>query len=466
MQFKHASKSEEIVLQKLESFLPIFLDLEPNIDKQKKRMNSDLIRLSSIYRSTIDKFLMAKYQFEFKIVYACRSSRKLSNSFIDISKDLKQICKSQLGNSSAEFYFLGAQEIYEAATAPTHSRKELRVPPGGQITNESSYIALVKLEDFLTFISDEGKIDETMFEFNVRDFEGDTKPVNAGIATTIKEPNKSSNFWWYNNGITVITTKISPQQTNLIVHDPMIVNGLQTANVIYANKSAIAGKSDDDRRILMKIICIDEDELRDGVIKATNSQTRISALALRATDEFQRQIENFLLTKGYFYERRKNFYKNRKEASAAIIDMQRLGQAVMTLNLHVPDQARARPGTYLNKEENYKKVFPKGTNLSRYSVAAGLERAVDAWIKKNRSNYDSLYRNNLRFHALLVLAFHLMGNVSKKTEEIKVKSVTDSQIKSAFEWTIKLYDSNGGDDDNLSKTSDFTKTLVKDWKKR
>jgi len=464
IQAKHAVEIEQVVLQKLQSSLPLFLNLEPDEAKLDAHFNTDLKAASKLYRGIIGKYLLADYTVDFRVYYACRSSNLPTSAFEDLADQLISTCNAQLGSATTTFNFLGATSLYKASVAPVHTRKELVVPPAGQVGNDGNYIALIRLEDFLKFILSEGALDENMFEFNVRDFEGDTKPVNKGIAETIKHPPQDSNFWWYNNGVTIIASKIVPGQKSLVIHDPMIVNGLQTANVVFANRSAISGKSDDDRRVLVKVIAIDDQELRDGVIKATNSQTSLNALALRATDDFQRKIEDYLSSHGYFYERRKNFYKNRQMPSSKIVDMGRLGQAVMALNLHLPDEARARPGTFLNKEGNYQKIFPPGQNLARFLVAAALERRVEAWLKNNRKNYDSIYRNNLRFHCLMVLSWNILGKNSKVTNGLDYSKATDAEIKKAFEWVMTEYIANGGVDDNLSKTREFVVKLSKSWK--
>lgn len=464
IQAKHSVDIEQVVLQRLQSSLPLFLSLEPDKEKLDTHFNTDLKVAAALYRNIIKKYLLADYTVEFKIAYACRSSNAPTSAFEDLADQLMATCDAQLGSATTTFAFLGASKLYRESVAPVHTRKELIVPPAGQVGNDGNYIALMRLEDFLNFITLDGVLDENMFEFNVRDFEGDTKPVNKGIAETIKHPPQDSNFWWYNNGVTIIASKIVPGQKSLVIHDPMIVNGLQTANVVYANRSAVSGKSNDDRRVLVKVIAIDEQELRDGVIKATNSQTSLSSLALRATDEFQKKIEDYLSSNGYYYERRKNFYKNRQKPSSKIIDMGRLGQAVMALNLHLPDEARARPGTFLNKDGNYVKIFPPGQNLARFLVAAALERRMEIWLRENRKNYDALYRNNLRFHCLMILSWNLLGKKTKVTQSIDISKATASKIKTAFEWVMKEYIDAGGIDDNLAKSREFAVRIGANWK--
>jgi hypothetical protein len=61
--------------------------------------------------------------------------------------------------------------------------------------------------------------------------------------------------------------------------------------------------------LLVRIIVTADPATRDQVIRATNRQTAVSDASLRATDDVQRQIENYFLTQGWYYDRRKNFYK-------------------------------------------------------------------------------------------------------------------------------------------------------------
>jgi hypothetical protein len=464
LQAKHSKDMEQVVLQKLESSLPLFLDLEPDQVKMDIHFNSDVQAKAQIYRNVVKKYAHLDHKVLYKIYYGSRSANPPTAAFNDLADSLVSICERQLGTATCEFTQLGATELYKANVSPQHVTRPITLQPASYIDNDNHFIALVRLRDFLSFITDEGgHLDQNMFEFNVRDYEGDTKPVNKGIALTITNPEPDSDFWWYNNGVTVVASKADVLQRSLVVHDPMIVNGLQTANVLFANRAAILENSEDDRRIVLRVISLEKQELRDGVIKATNSQTNLSALALRATDEYQRKIEAYLETQGYFYERRKNYHKNRGVQVSKIIDMARLGQSVMALNLNLPHEARARPGSFLNKLENYNKIFPNGLDMARFAKAASLERKLDDWLRSNRTGYDALYRNNLRYHTLMVLAWDLMGAKSKKTGAVDLNKATDENIKNTFEWVVQEYKTAGGVDDTLSKTKEFTTTLATNW---
>ena len=93
------------------------------------------------------------------------------------------------------------------------------------------------------------------------------------------------------------------------MEDPQIVNGLQTSTEIY-NYCKESDETNDERKILVRVMVPTEDESRDRIIKATNSQTVVLLSSLRATDKIHRDIEEYLRPRGLFYDRRKNYYRN------------------------------------------------------------------------------------------------------------------------------------------------------------
>ena len=55
------------------------------------------------------------------------------------------------------------------------------------------------------------------------------------------------------------------------------------------------------------------------VIKATNSQTKVTPQILRATEQIHFDIEQDFLHHGLFYDRQRNFYKHQGKPGAKII---------------------------------------------------------------------------------------------------------------------------------------------------
>lgn len=66
----------------------------------------------------------------------------------------------------------------------------------------------------------------------------------------------------------------APGGKELIIHHPEIVNGLQTSNEIYRFFRGNPALKD-ARSILVRVIVPEDEESRDKIIRATNSQTPI-----------------------------------------------------------------------------------------------------------------------------------------------------------------------------------------------
>jgi len=150
--------------------------------------------------------------------------------------------------------------------------------------------------------------------------------------------------------------------------DVQIVNGLQTSHTVHR---VLRGASENhpafERSVLVRILVTGDDPAtRDRVIRATNRQTSVPAASLRATDDIQRNIESFFLAHGWFYDRRKNFYRNNGKSPERIIGIPLLAQAVMAMGLSRPDNSRARPSSLLKRDEDYKKIFSSSVPLPVY----------------------------------------------------------------------------------------------------
>ena len=104
-------------------------------------------------------------------------------------------------------------------------------------TQERGYICLVNLDDYYKFIIDEQEeIIKYIFDANVRDYQKNTA-VNKEINESLKSDNPED-FWWLNNGITILSDSVKLSGKILTIQDPQIVNGCQTSFEIFNYKNA------------------------------------------------------------------------------------------------------------------------------------------------------------------------------------------------------------------------------------
>ena len=148
-----------------------------------------------------------------------------------------------------------------------------------------------------------------LFEENVREFLG-TQGINNGIIKTLRSSTDRENFFYYNNGITLICEKCetlrgteaskgskgSRNQYGFRLTNPQIVNGCQTINSI-AEVLAHCNESDmlqefEKAYVLVKIYVFDEDTknekegLDKNIVKYTNSQNSIDEKAFASKQNY------------------------------------------------------------------------------------------------------------------------------------------------------------------------------------
>ena len=83
---------------------------------------------------------------------------------------------------------------------------------------------------------------------------------------------------------------------------------------------------------------------------------------------FPKVFEDFLKSNGYYYDRKKNYYKNHGMPVSKIISISYMAQAMMAIMLLKPDSARARPSTLINSDVEYRKIF-------------SLDKPIDIYLK-------------------------------------------------------------------------------------
>ena len=154
--------------------------------------------------------------------------------------------------------------------------------------------------------------------------------------------------------------------------DVQIVNGLQTSHTIHATLSKQpADHPARDRAILVRILVTDDATTRDQVIRATNRQTNVPVAQLRATDDVQRSIEAYFIGHGWYYDRRKNYYRNLGKNPERIIGIPLLAQAVMAMGLSLRTTRAPGRQAYLSAMMTTAKFSRRN---SPYRCTSGLRR--------------------------------------------------------------------------------------------
>lgn len=425
-----------------------------------KQLIEAIDRFQNLYRDLIPWFPT----FNVSFYYASKGVQVHNNVKRKVEK-LKNVVMSHISSANFDFTFLGAAELYELAGRQPHSTFNLPLAENPiSSENQIGFVCLVSLQNFYDFIIDEtGSLQRQLFEANVRDYQGRTQ-VNDEIQDSLQSVG-SEDFWWLNNGVSVLATQASLGGKILTIKDPQIVNGLQTSTEVY-NYCKTANMENDGRKILVRVMVPNEEESRDRIIKATNSQTVVPPSSLRATDRIHRDIEEYLRQKGLFYDRRKNYYKNEGKPRNKIVGIPYLAQAVMAIVLQQPDQARARPSSLLKNDDDYERVFNESYPIELYYVCIEAMRRVESFLKSPNLGVRTEDRNNLRFYVAMCAVFGVGNSIKITPEEISKFDVTvldEAAVQLSLHFVYPRYLALGGDD-QVSKGPQLLRAILEDGK--
>ncbi len=175
---------------------------------------------------------------------------------------------------------------------------------------DAKYI-LTPVSQIYEILKDAKAKDYPLFEENIRDYLGN-KGINSKIAKTLEDENERANFFYYNNGITVICDSVKKEtstgggyQRRYVTYNPQIVNGCQTVNTIYEvlkkyNEEDIVNEFK-DTFVMVKLLVLNQEHeyLYKNIVKYNNSQNAINEKSFEANKSIFRNIQREFENRGF-----------------------------------------------------------------------------------------------------------------------------------------------------------------------
>lgn len=459
IQAKTSGSFSETALNKLISATNKLFDLSVKTSDLEE-FNSGIISQVDCFRHALKTLAIRFPEIIVRYHYACKKGERHIHPKTEYKiAELKQAASEKFSQATVEVELLSAVDLIKLARKRRKDAYELVVTKS--LNAEKGFVVLASLPEFDNFLKRGAELKAELFEANVRDFEGSTE-VNDEIAATLKDE-RDADFWWMNNGITILSNKATLDGDTLTIGNPQIVNGLQTSTQVnkYFSERDLFSNPNEKRMIMIKVISSEDDAVRDKIIKATNSQNGVQPGSLRATDEIQCDIETRLKTLNLYYDRRKNFYKNLGKPASRIISISRMAQVLMSIVNQRPDTARARPSNIIKDQNEYEQLFSKSKPINLYSNAAKLNIAIEKTLKSKDISAND--RTNIKFYCMLWVACKMTRQRKPSPQDfatIDPQSFTESILSNAVEGVWSLYRGQKGGDE-LAKGSKFT-TLVVD----
>jgi hypothetical protein len=262
---------------------------------------------------------------------------------------------------------------------------------------------------------------ESLFAHNVRSFLG--KRINKEVVETAA--NNPDDFYYFNNGVSAICTKIEQRANNTYrFHHFQVINGAQTIGSLRA-----AGDLDPACEVILRITegasVKTEKGFNADIIRYNNTQNVVRASDFRANDKIQLWLEqafNQLKARGaikfpFRYVRKRSFHRVREAHPIKLEELAKIRYSY----LYEPTRCIADPRSLWTTTEDggfYEHAFGVSGELEDAWSDAVFDETLFATvvfveimdrikklIKQDRSKYFFLQR--LRYWALALSALHV-----------------------------------------------------------
>lgn len=222
---------------------------------------------------------------------------------------------------------------------------------------------------------------DLLLDRNVRRFLGlQGNRVNQGIDYTLRTETERGNFYFYNNGITLLCRKfeynaLQDGNFQVRVEGLQIINGGQTCTTIQATLASLAGADAGMERafVLVRLYQLPSDsaDLVRSITYATNSQNPVDLRDLKSNDAKQKSLETAMRDLDFTYHR------HRSEASLRTEDISSAtaAEAVLSIWRGRPHQAKFNGREHFGRL--YDLIFADNLNATQTVIATLLFRHAE-----------------------------------------------------------------------------------------
>lgn len=439
VQCKHLDKFEQSPVNSLYTTVSELFDLSKDNCQLDGHYNKEILSKRDLFRITYQNTACNLSHLNFKFYYASRGETEYVGANIFArAEQIKTKISELFSQCTCSFDFYGVSELLSLYRK--QNSRDLILPITNSIsTTNECYVAICNIYDYYKFITDEnGDLKRFIFDSNVRDYMG-LNHVNTDILETLKHQ-RDIEFWWLNNGITILASSAVNVGKELSIKNVQVVNGLQTSYSIYEyfKNNLIDGEK---RNLLIKVVSSEVDSIRDKIIQATNNQTPVELKSLYATDKIQQDIEESLKSFGLFYERRVNYYMNQGCDRDKIYDMMYLAGGCVSLLLKAPEKASELKQKIFKDYDKYNEIFNPDYNIKVWPIMALLLRKIDTILINSDSFQRMVWSTNKRLKkARYLVALIVTGRIfntynfsSNTLSSLDLSLVDESLILEAWE---------------------------------
>lgn len=328
---------------------------------------------------------------------------------------------------------------------------------------DQAYYGVLPFSEFSKILIDENGHIQSIFDDNVRDFQGVSNPVNKSISETLLSENNSL-FSVLNNGVAIVASSIKTSGNTFTISDYQIVNGCQTSNVLYESREI---DRIEDIVVPLRLIVTKDEDVKSKITVSTNNQTAIKKEQLAAMSDFQKNLEHYYSAiegdgRLYYERRAKQYNSDRNVVKRRIITVPNQIKSYSAMFNKNPHLVTSYFGNLVNSiGEKGSKIFEEDHQFAPYYLAGLAFYRLESLF--NNGDLDKRYRKIKFFIIMLVPMISSAEelppiNSQNKSERfcsaIIEKLNNEKLCKKIFATAVKIIENSGVQiDDKISLKS-------------
>lgn len=220
---------------------------------------------------------------------------------------------------------------------------------------------------------------DQLLQRNIRRYLGlNENRVNADIHRTLANPMSRENFYFFNNGITIICkafrhNALQGANYQLKLENMQVINGGQTCKTIqHTLNSPDLFEDYQNTYVMVRVYELADDDhgFVTDITYATNSQNPVDLRDLRSNDAFQKDLELGMKDLGYTYKRQ----REEGGVGSNVITSSIAAEATLAIWREKPHQAKFRRKEHFGKL--YEDIF-KDLNAAQAILSVLIFRDVE-----------------------------------------------------------------------------------------
>jgi AIPR protein len=319
---------------------------------------------------------------------------------------------------------------------------------------DQSFFGVLPFSELRKLLIDDNDNLQSIFDDNVRDFQGVANLVNSNINETLTNENPEL-FSVLNNGVTIVADSIKTSANTITVSDYQIVNGCQTSNVLYENRN---NAGIDGINIPLRLIVTSNEDIKSQITVSTNNQTAIKKEQLAAMSDFQKNLQHYYASivgegKLYYERRAKEYNADRNIVKRKIVTIANQIKSFSSMFSKNPHMVTTYLGTLVKTMgDPGSKLFEADHQFSPYYMAGLAFYRLDSLF--NSGVIDKKYKK-IRFYLLMLVPMIATTddfpplNSQKKCERycdsIIEQLNSDDKYTKIFLLAIAIVDKSGAD---------------------